>query len=68
MEKEGKTDLYYGIRAIEVICIGIFVFGMLWEGTEALKLTTPQFMMVYGGMGALISELVARLFKKKILK
>ncbi len=68
MDKEDKTNVYYGIRFIQVICIGFFVFGMLWQGTETFNMTTPQFMMVYGGLGAVISELVARLFKKKILK
>ena len=56
---------YLAVRYIEMICIGMFVFGALWEGTILLNLTTPQFLMVYGGCGALISEVLSRLFKKK---
>jgi hypothetical protein len=52
-------------RFIELLCIGAFVFGFLWNGTEVMNLTTPQFMMLYGGSGAVISEVVARIFKKK---
>lgn len=65
---EVKTNIYYGIRFIQIICIGLAVFGGLWKGTEVLNLDTPGFLMVYGGSGALISEVVARIFKKKITK
>lgn len=63
-----KTNIYYGIRFVQVLCIGVAVFGGLWKGTEVLNLDTPEFMIVYGGSGAVISEFVARLFKKKIIK
>lgn len=56
---------YLVVRYIEMICIGVFVFGALWEGTIVMNLTTPQFLMVYGGCGALVSEVLSRLFKKK---
>ena len=56
---------YLAARFIEIICIGAFIFGFLWNGTEVLNLTTPQFMMLYGGTGAVVSEILARLFKKK---
>ena len=70
VEKENiKTEeadvKYLAIRYIEMICIGVFVFGALWEGTIVMNLSTPQFLMIYGGCGALISEVLARLFKKK---
>ena len=67
-QQETKTHIYYGIRFVQVLCIGVASFGFLWNTTEVLNLTTPQFMMLYGGSGALISEIVARLFKKKITK
>lgn len=67
-QNETKTNIYYGIRFIQVLCIGIATFGALWKGTEVLNLDTPEFMIVYGGSGALISEIVARVFKKKIIK
>jgi len=61
-----EPDLkYLAVRYIEMICIGIFVFGFLWEGTIVMNLTTPQFLMMYGGCGAVISEILSHLFKKK---
>ena len=66
--KETKTNIYYGIRFVQVLCIGVAVFGGLWKGTEVLNLDTPEFMIVYGGAGAVISEIIARVFKKKIIK
>jgi len=67
-DNDTKTNIYYGIRFVQVLCIGVAVFGGLWKGTEVLNLDTPEFMIVYGGSGALISEIIARLFKKKIIK
>ena len=68
MNEELKSNVYYGIRIVQVICIGFAVFGAMWKGTEILNLDTPEFMMVYGIGGAIISEILARVFKKKILK
>ena len=67
-KEETKTNIYYGIRFVQMVCIGFVLFGALWKGTDILNLDTPEFMMVYGGAGALISEIVARVFKKKIIK
>jgi len=67
-DKQTKTNIYLGIRFIQMICIGLAVFGGLWKGTEILNLDTPSFLIVYGGLGAIISEIVARIFKKKIIK
>lgn len=63
-----KNNVYIGIRYIEIICIAIFVFGFLWNGTDILDLTFPQFMMLYGGTGAILSEAIARVLSKKIKK
>jgi len=65
---ETAKSVYVGIRYLEGICIAVFIFGMLWEGTEILKLTLPQFLMVYGGAGAVISELMARFTLGRIKK
>jgi len=66
MTKEKKPDIkYVAVRYIECFCIAIFIFGFLWNGTEVLNLTAPQFLMLYGGMGGIISEVLARLFSKK---
>lgn len=53
------------IRFIELLCIAFFIFGFLWNTTEWLNLTAPQFLMLYGGAGAVICEIIARLFNKK---
>lgn len=55
-------------RLIECFCVALFIFGMLWNTTEILKLTTPQFMMLYGGVGALVTEIIARVLSKKKIK
>lgn len=61
-------NAYLVFRYIEGICIAVFVFGFLWHGTDILQLTFPQFMMLYGGTGALISEGLARLIYSRIKK
>jgi len=67
MVEEVNTK-YLAMRYIQILCIGAFVFGALWEGTIVMNLSTPQFLMVYGACGAILSEVLARLFKKKIIK
>ena len=68
MEEEMKHNAYVAFRYIEGICIAVFVFGFLWNGTEILNLTLPQFMMLYGGSGAVISEFVSRFMLKQLKK
>jgi len=65
MSEETKPVQYLAARYIEILCISLFVFGFLWNGTEVMNLTTPQFLMLYGGSGAVICEVLARLFSKK---
>ena len=65
VEKTEPSTPYLVARFIEILSIGAFIFGFLWNSTEVLNLTTPQFMMLYGGFGTIISEIVARVFKKK---
>jgi len=61
---ENTNTKYIVMRYLQMICVGAFVFGALWEGTIKFNFTTPQFLMVYGGTGAVISEVLARIFKK----
>lgn len=63
--KQEPSTPYLVARFIEMLCIGAFVFGFLWNGTEVLNLSTPQFMMLYGGTGAALAEVIARVIKKK---
>jgi len=62
--EEPLINKYVIIRLVQLICVGAFVFGALWEGTIRFNFTTPQFLMVYGGTGAIISEALSRMFKK----
>jgi len=64
MNEEPEINRIVVVRLVQLICIGAFVFGALWEGTIRFNLTTPQFLMVYGGTGAVITEVLARLFTK----
>ena len=68
MENEEKKSVYLIIRYIEGLCIAVFVFGLLWNGTDVLKLSFSQFMILYGGMGAVISEVLARIIYKQVKK
>jgi len=68
MVNESVKNVYLAFRYIEGICIAVFMFGILWEGTEIIKLTFPEFMMLYGGTGAVICEFVARFLSKQIKK
>ena len=65
---ENVKTVYLAFRYIEGICIAVFIFGFLWEGTELLKLTMPEFMMLYGGTGTILSEFLARILHKQVKK
>lgn len=68
MDNDATKSIYIAFRYIEGICIAVFVFGFLWNGTEMIKLTFPQFMMLYGGSGAIICEFVSRFLVKQVKK
>lgn len=68
MNDEIKKNVYLGVRYIEIICIAIFIFGFLWEGTELLQLSLPEFMMLYGGTGAILTETLSRILYKQVKK
>ena len=66
MTEENEYNLRYVlVRYIQLVCIGAFIFGMLWDGTLVLNLRLPEFLMLYGGVGSVVTELLARYFKKK---
>jgi len=65
-EPEPEPDLkYLAVRYIECFCVAVFIFGFVWNGTEMLDLTPSQFMMLYGGTGAVVTEILARIFSRK---
>jgi len=68
MDKEQIQTAYMGIRYVEIICLAVFIFGTLWTGTDLLQLSFQQFMMLYGGCGALLSEAIARVLHKYLKK
>lgn len=65
MEEEIKEYSYIIVRIIEFISIAAIIFGAAWEGTETFNLSMPEFCMLYGGIGAIVSEILARVLKKK---
>ena len=65
---EVKKIVYLSIRFIEGICAATFIFGLMWHGTETLMLTMPEFMMLYGGLGAITSEIIARILNRSLKK
>jgi len=69
MSEEVNEDIrdigYVVVRIVEFVSIAAIIFGAAWQGTESFNLTMPQFCMLYGGIGALVSEILARILKKK---
>ena len=63
--EETKPAILDYLRLVQIICVALFVFGFLWNTTEVLNLTPPQFFMLYGACGALICEVICRLIIKK---
>jgi len=68
MEKETVKNAYLAFRYLELLCVAVFILGLLWTGTEKLDLTFPEFMMLYGGTGAIVSEALARILHKQVKK
>ena len=64
-KEETLTWEYITIRFIEILSLSSLIFGSMWEGTEAISLTMPQFMMLYGAIGTVVSEIFARIINKK---
>lgn len=64
MNENTRKYGYVGVRMVELICVAAFLFGLLWQGADTLKLTVPQFLMLYGGAGAVVCEAMARALKK----
>jgi hypothetical protein len=60
MEEEIKEYGYIAVRLIEFISIAAIIFGAAWEGTETFNLSMPQFCMLYGGIGAVVSEILPK--------
>ena len=65
VDQDLKEGAYFITRVIEIICIGLFFFGLLWEGTIIFNLSTPQFLIAYGGAGAVVTHVLAYFLKKK---
>ena len=54
-----------GIRVIQAVCLSAFIFGLMWEGSIGLQLRMSQFLMLYGAVGALVSEAMVRVVMAK---
>lgn len=44
----------------EILGIAAFIFGAFWKGANVMALSPSEFLMLYGGLGAVICEIVAR--------
>lgn len=60
MDKENKALAVGVLRIVQAIGIAAVVVGTMWQGTESLKLSVPQFLMLYGAVAATVSELAIR--------
>lgn len=60
MEKENKMLAVGVLRVVQAIGIAVAVIGLMWQGTESLKLSVPQFLILYGIVAATISEIAIR--------
>ena len=65
MNEASRKYGYIAVRMIELISIAAIVFGAMWNGAETLNLKISEFMMAYGAIGAIVSEITARLLKPK---
>jgi len=65
IDEDIKETGYIAARILEFIFIAAVIFGAAWQGTETFNLTMPQFCMLYGSIGAVVSEIMARILKKK---
>jgi len=65
MNEDYKRIGYVAFRGLEVLSICIFIFGFMWNSTEMLKLSVQEFMMLYGGFGAVVCEILSRIFSSK---
>ena len=61
MHKAGTV----GLRITQAICVAAFVFGLMWEGSIGMELRLSQFLVLYGGIGALVSEALVRILMAK---
>lgn len=64
MNKKQKKIAYIGIRMLEVVFIAMFILGIMWSGANVLNLTVPQFLMLYGAVGAGTCEVTAQGLKR----
>ena len=64
MNEANQRRAYIGVRMLELLFAAALVFGMMWQGTETFRLSVPQFLMLYGGVGTLVCEVTARALNK----
>jgi len=64
MNETNKKYGYIAVRMFELISIAAIVFGAMWNGAETFNLKISEFMIAYGVIGAIVSEITARLLKK----
>lgn len=60
--KKSYKQVFIGLQVLGAV---VAVFGALWQGTESLSLSVPQFMMLYGVLDVAACEVVKRLLDWK---
>jgi len=68
MNEAWRGRTYIGVRMLELLFVAAFVFGAMWEGAELLRLRVSQFLMLYGLIGMMASEAVARALQRRPAK
>ena len=65
MDNGVKQNGILAFRGIQVLGILAVVIGAMWQTADSLKLTIPQYLMLYGAMWAIISEVAIQVLKYK---
>lgn len=64
MDEKQRKWAYVSVRMLELIFASAFVFGIMWQGAESFRLSIPQFLILYGIIGAAMCELAAQALRK----
>ena len=64
MEEIRKNGIL-AFRCVQILGVLAFIVGIMWQTADSFRLTIPQYMMLYGGMWAVISEAAIQVLKWK---
>lgn len=64
MDETNRRYVIIFLRFVELLSISVFILGAMWQGADMMKLSLPQFMMLYGLITAVASELAVRVAQR----